>query len=131
MLTTILRTQYIKTLKKIIEVLENTSVELLTWFKNNEIKVNADKCHLLLNSKEKTYAKAKPYDTQSSEQQTLLVIFSDNKLTFDKHINYLCAKASQKRNALCRVLLFLSTNKRWLVMTASFISYHFLYCPLI
>ena len=50
MLATILRTQYIKTLKKIIKVLENTSVELLKWFRNNEIKVNADKCHLLVNS---------------------------------------------------------------------------------
>ena len=76
-------------------------------------------------------AEARPYDTQSNEQQTLLGIFSDNKLTFDKHINYLCARASQKRNALCRVLLFLSTKKRRLVMTASFISYQFLYCPLI
>ena len=57
-------------------------------------------------------AKARPYDTQSNEQQTLLGIFSDNKLTFDKHINYLCARASQKRNALCRVLLFLSTKKK-------------------
>ena len=39
--------------EKIIKVLENTSVDLLKWFKNNGMKANADKCHLLVNSKEK------------------------------------------------------------------------------
>ena len=34
---------------------EHTSIELLTWFKNNGMKVNADKCHLLVNSKESVY----------------------------------------------------------------------------
>lgn len=38
---------------------------------------------------------------KSSEQQKLLGVFIDNKLIFDKHINNLCAKASQKINALC------------------------------
>ena len=37
---------------KIIKVLEDTSVELLTRFKNNGMKANADKYHLLVNSKE-------------------------------------------------------------------------------
>ena len=30
--------------KKIIKVLEHTSADLLTWFKNNGMKPNADKC---------------------------------------------------------------------------------------
>ena len=42
-----------KNSEKIIKVLENTSVDLLIWFKNNGMKANADKCHLLVNSKEK------------------------------------------------------------------------------
>ena len=33
----------IKNPKKIIKVLEHTSVDLLTWFKNNGMKANADK----------------------------------------------------------------------------------------
>ena len=70
MLTTILRTQSIKTLKKLLKVLESTSVDLLTWFKNNGMKVNADKCHLLVNSKVST--KTGPYNIESSEQQKLL-----------------------------------------------------------
>ena len=43
--------------EKIIKVLEHTSVDLLTWFKNNGMKANADKCHLLVNSKRKVCAK--------------------------------------------------------------------------
>ena len=40
-----------------IKLLEDTSIDLLTCFKNNEMKVNADKCHLLVSSKEKLYDK--------------------------------------------------------------------------
>ena len=129
MLTTILRTHYIKTLRKIIKVTENTSVDLSKWFKNNGIKANADKCHLLVNSKEKVCTKIGPYNIKSSEQQKLLGVLSDNKLTFDKHINNFCAKVSQKVNALCRVSSFISTNNKRLVMKA-FTNSQFSYCPL-
>ena len=116
--------------QKIIKVLENTSVNLLKWFKNNGIKANADKCHLLVNSKEKVCTKIGPYNTESSGQQKLLGVLIDNKLTFDKHINTLCAKAIQKLNVLCQVSSFMSTNTKRLVMKA-FISSQFSYCPLI
>ena len=43
--------------KKIIEVLEDTCVDLLTWFESNKVKANADKCHLLVNSRDKACAK--------------------------------------------------------------------------
>ena len=33
-----------KSPEKIIKVLENTFVDFLTWFKNNGMKANADKC---------------------------------------------------------------------------------------
>ena len=47
--------------KNIIKVQKETSVDLLTWFKNNdEMRANADKCYLLVNSKEKVCAKIGP-----------------------------------------------------------------------
>ena len=67
--------------------------------------------HLLANLKEKVCAKFGPHDFESSEQQKLLGVLIDNKLTFDKQINNLCTKASQKLNALCHVSSFMSTNK--------------------
>ena len=102
----------------------------MKWFKNNGMKANADKCYLVVNSKEKVCTKIGSYNIESSEQQKLLGVLIDNKLTFDKHINNLCPKASQKLNALCRVSSFMSTNKKRLVMKA-FISSQFSYCPLI
>ena len=86
-----------------IKVLENTSFDLLTWFKINGMKANDDKFHLLVNAKQKMRAKIRPYDIQSREQQKLLRVLIDNKLPFDKHINNLCTKASHRLNALCRV----------------------------
>ena len=81
------------------------------------MKANADKCHLLVNSKEKIWAKIGPFDFQNSEQHELLGALIDNKLTFDKHINNLCVKAIQKLNALSRLSSFMSTNiKRRLIM---------------
>ena len=65
------------------------------------------------------------YNIKCSEQQKLLGL-----LTFDKHINNLCAKASQKLNALCRESSFMRTNEKWLVKKA-FMSSQFSYCPLI
>ena len=35
--------------EKTIKVFENNSVDLLKWFKNNGMKANADKFHLLVN----------------------------------------------------------------------------------
>ena len=74
------------------------------------MKTNADECHLLVNSKDKVCTKIGSCNIESSEQQKLLGVLIDNKLTFDKHINNLCAKASQKLNALRRVSSFMSTN---------------------
>ena len=71
-----------------------------------------------------------PYNIETSQQQKLLGVLIDNKLTFDKHINNSCAKPSQKLNALCRVSSFMSTNNKRLVMKV-FISSQFSYCPLI
>ena len=39
--------------EKMIKVLEDTSVDLLTWVKKNGMQTNVDKCHLLVNSKSK------------------------------------------------------------------------------
>ena len=54
--------------EKIIKVLENTSANLLKWFESNGRKAYAAKCHVLVNSKEKVWAKVGSYNIESSEQ---------------------------------------------------------------
>ena len=36
----------------VIKVLQETGGNLVNWFPNNNIKLNTDKCHLLLNGQE-------------------------------------------------------------------------------
>ena len=45
--------------------------------------------------KEKVCVKIEPFDIQSIEQQKLLRVFNDKKLTFYKHINNLCIKPAR------------------------------------
>ena len=39
-------------IKGVIKALEEIGESLVNWFSNNEMKLNTDKCHLLLNSQE-------------------------------------------------------------------------------
>ena len=118
------------TTKEIIESLENTSVDMLSWFGYNGMKANPDKCHLLLSCDENENALVGNYRIENSKQQKLLGVLLDNGLNFEKHINNLCSKASQKLNALCRVSSFMSTRQKRLIMKA-FINSQFGYCPLV
>ena len=67
---------------------------------------------------------------ESEGNQVLLCITIDSNLSFNKHINNLCKKASAKLNALARIAGYLDFPKRRLIMKA-FITSQFGYCPLI
>ena len=115
--------------EEVIKALENTSVEMLSWFANG-IKANPGKCHLLLSTEENCHAVIGNHNIENSKQQKLLGILLDNKLNFEKHISNLCTKASQKLSALCRVSYFMSTKQKRIIMKA-FINSQFGYCPLV
>ena len=57
-------------------------------------------------------------------------ITTDSNLSFNKHINNLCKKASIKLNALARISGYMDLPKRWVIMK-SFITSQFGYCTLI
>ena len=50
-----------KNFEDVITCFERTADNLFTWFNNNEMKANADKCHLLLTTKEKLKARILNY----------------------------------------------------------------------
>ena len=54
----------------------------------------------------------------------------DSKLMFDSHIKYLCQKASQKLNALSKIVCQLDYNQRKLLLNA-FIKSQFSYAPVV
>ena len=63
---------------------------MFQWFRNNDMKANPDKCHLLLSGRENYKAKFDNYVIESSKQQKLLGVLLDNDLKFDKHLDNLC-----------------------------------------
>ena len=67
---------------------------------------------------------------KSSKEEKLLGITIDNKLTFQKHVNNLCNKVSQKLNALTRIASYINPKQRRIIMKA-FITSQFGYCPLV
>ena len=120
-----------KDILNVISQLEEDSTTLLNWVKNNGLKANPDKFHLILSEKdENKFIIVDNYTVQNSNCEKLLGIKLDNMLTFDSHVAELCNKASQKLHALSRVSQYMNTNQRKLVMHA-FISSQFGYCPLV
>ena len=116
-------------LREVIQKLELITNNLFEWFKNNHMKANADKCHLLVTRDTDVTAKIGEFDVKNSREK-LLGVKIDSKLSFENHVSSLCKKASQKLHALARVVNFMDLAKRKSLMKA-FIASQFKYCPLI
>ena len=114
----------------VIEKLETSAKDIFTWFRNNGMKANTDKCHRLLSDKGGHVADINNVKITNNEHVKLLGITFDNLLKFDKHVSGICNRASQKLYALARVACFMSMDKRRLIIK-SFINSQFGYCPLI
>ena len=78
------------TLKK----LEENSAMALTWFETNYMKLNSDKCHLLVSGHhyEEMFVKIGNDIIWESKSVKLLGITIDKELKFDKHADKICSK---------------------------------------
>ena len=104
--------------------LENAAETLLQWFKDNRLKANTVKHHLLINNtKESFQIKIGNETVSNSKYEKLLGVKVDHELNSNEHVLSLCRKASQKLNAL-------SHDQRRLTLN-SFITSHFSYCPIV
>ena len=63
----------------VIKALEKIGEELLNWFLNSEMKLNTDKCRLLLNSQEPSTLKIGGLHINNSLSEKLLGITIDCK----------------------------------------------------
>ena len=115
--------------KLVIEELETSSFILFKWLQTNYMKVNTDKSHLLLSGNVSLTSNTDNNLIESENEQVLLGVTIDLNLSFEKHINNLCKKASQKLNALARISGYINLQKRRVIMK-SFIISQFGYCPL-
>ena len=120
-----------KTIPTVISQLENDSHILLKWMRNNGLKANPNKFHLILSDTDSNLAvNVGTLKIQNSKSKKLLGIKIDNKMTFDDHVSNICSKASQKLHALSRVRSYMTFKQSQTTMK-SFILSQFGYCPLV
>ena len=84
------------------------------------MKINADKCHLLVSTNNTVKMKIGNFGVTNSKSEKLLGVKFDHKLSFNDHISELCKKASRKIHALSRVASYMNISKRRILMNALF-----------
>ena len=113
-----------------ITKLEACTNNLFKWFHENHMKANADKCHLLVTTNGAVSANMGEFVINKSNEEKLLCIKIDTKLSFENHVSSLCKKASQKFHSLARIVNYMDLSKCKSLMKA-FVTSQFNYCPLI
>ena len=114
----------------VLSKLKNCTDSLFTWFKENHMKPNGDKCHLLVTTEKSVSVNIDGSNVTNKKEQKLLGIKFDSSLSFEGHITNLCKKASQKLHALARIVNYMDLPKMKVLMKA-FITSRFSYCSLI
>ena len=94
------------------------------------MRINADKCHLLISTNNAVKIKIGNLDITNSKCEKLLGVKFDHKLSFDDHISELCKKASRKINALSRVASYMNISKRRILMNARSLNHNLAIVPL-
>ena len=119
-------------LSNLLHNLESDALSAIMWFEANYMKLNADKCHFLYSGYtfEHIYVNVSNEMIWESSHEKLLGLTIDKKLTFEKHLDCMCKKASSKVSALARMIKFIPLEKKKILMKA-FIESQFSYCPLI
>ena len=115
----------------IFKLQKNTEI-IFRWFYNNNLILNAEKCHLIMSTKRNLEIKVLSCSTRNEDSVKLLGIHLNNDLNFDYHVNQICKKElrSKKLHALARIAKYVDINKRRMLMKAV-VSSQFSYCPLI
>ena len=120
-----------KTIEEITSRLTDDGNILIEWFNNNYLKMNADKCHLLITNQDTNVCiNIDGENIEGSYSVKLLGIKIDNKLNFNEHVAGICKKISLKLHALARISHLMEKNKLRNLMKA-FIESQFAYCPLV
>ena len=123
---------YDKDLNSLIKRLKHDTLLAIELFQNNNVKLNQDKCHLLVSVYKHENVRAQIGDETilESNKQKLLGLQIDRNLDFDKYVSSLSKKAGKKLSVLAKLSNFMSIKQRT-VSKKSFLKSRFGYCPLI
>ena len=119
-------------LNTLIKRLDDDATIVIDWLRYNYMKLDPDKCHILISgyNHEVTLAKVGNVNVIESHKVTLLGIEIDSDLKFHNYISMICSKAAKQLNALSRQSHILPFRKRKSLMKA-FIMSQYSYCPLV
>ena len=114
--------------------LELATSAAIKWFKENNMKANAAKFHVLFITRDKSLPELELYidgaTLQSEPYIKLLGIYIDSELNFHHHVMEICKKAGSQVRAMARLSGMLDFDSKYLIFNAFIIS-NFMYCPLV
>ena len=119
-------------LDTLINSLESDSAIALKWFENNHMKLNPDKCKLIIAGHKASICSIKVGNAIIREQDEvrLLGVKIDNRLSFKSHLEEKLKKANSKLMVINRNKSFLTFTQKKMLLS-SFVHSHFSYAPLI
>ena len=82
------------------------------------MKVNADKCLLLVSSGESCKTEVEDFSVKNNTEEKLLGVNFDYNLSFENHVTSLRTKTSQKLHALAKTLHDMALDKSRNLMKA-------------
>ena len=111
--------------------LEVDCLNAINWFKNNYMKLNTDKCKLLVAGRKDHIVNINVGDSniEESKEANLLGVLIDNELSLRTHLNEKIKKANSKIASIKRNQHFLTFQQKKIVLS-SFVHCHFSYAPL-
>ena len=120
-----------ESLENVLKSLEKNSRFAIRWFEINYMKLNTDKCCLIVSAykHEKVWANIGKDSIWESNDVKLLGVAIDRDLNFDKLVK-LCNKTNQRLSVLSRMANLLSFNKRR-TLFKTFVDSQFKYCSIV
>ena len=122
---------------ELLQTLESETINVLDWFRKNEMKPNQGKCHLLIadiNHKcysSNSYIFLENAFLENEESVELLGVKIDQNLDFNEHITGLLKKGNHKLRALMRISKFITEKDKLKLIMRTFIESQFNFCPLV
>ena len=121
-----------ESLENVLKSLEKNSMLAIRWFENNYMKLNTDKCRLIVSGykHEQVWANIGKDLIWESNDVKLLGITIDRDLKFDKHVLKFCSKDNQIFSTFSRIAKFFSFNKKRALLKA-FVESQLKYCSVV
>ena len=118
----------VRSYNQVVTSLENDAQRISKWFFDNSMKLNPDKCHLLIFGGKNTDVSVHIGETRVTEsvEEKLLGVTLDKNLGFKSHVNAICKKAGQKLHALARISSYMNVEKLRIMMNTFVMLYTYL-----